>query len=97
MLHDQSCAASPEYAGPQALEALAAAQRGHQVAYGADAYTERLQAVVREHFGEQATRCPCSTARALTLSASPACCAGEPLEFRRGHCINTMQQVILSG
>ena len=52
--------ASDNYAGvhPEVLEALAAANGGHQVAYGADAYTERLQAVVREHFGEQAEAFP---------------------------------------
>jgi len=48
--------ASDNYAGvhPEVLEAIAAANGGHQVAYGADVYTQRLQAVVREQLGRQA-------------------------------------------
>jgi threonine aldolase len=48
--------ASDNYAGvhPEVLQALAAANGGHQVAYGDDAYTARLQEVVREHLGERA-------------------------------------------
>jgi len=46
--------ASDNYSGvhPEVLAAIAAANGGHQVAYGEDAYTERLQEVFREHFGE---------------------------------------------
>ena len=45
--------ASDNYAGvhPEVLAALALANGGHQVAYGADAYTEHLQEVFRGHFG----------------------------------------------
>ncbi len=45
--------ASDNYAGvhPEVLEAIAAANGGHQVSYGEDAYTERLAEVVRDHFG----------------------------------------------
>ena len=52
--------ASDNYAGvhPEILQALAAANGGHQVAYGEDAYTERLQQVARRHFGEQASIWP---------------------------------------
>lgn len=46
--------ASDNYSGvhPEILEALAAANHGHQVAYGEDAYTARLQEVMAAHFGE---------------------------------------------
>ena len=45
--------ASDNYAGihPEVLAALAAANEGHQVAYGEDVYTTRLQTVMAEHFG----------------------------------------------
>ena len=46
--------ASDNYSGvhPEVLEALAAANGGHQVAYGEDEYTAKLQRVMVEHFGE---------------------------------------------
>ncbi len=52
--------ASDNYAGvhPEVLAAIAAANGGHQVAYGDDVYTERLQQVVREQFGDQAEAFP---------------------------------------
>jgi threonine aldolase len=57
-LHDENRRefASDNYAGvhPEVLAALAEANGGHQIAYGADAYTERLTDVMRAHFGEQA-------------------------------------------
>jgi threonine aldolase len=45
--------ASDNYAGihPEVLAAIAAANDGHQVAYGDDVYTARLQEVMAEHFG----------------------------------------------
>jgi len=48
--------ASDNYAGvhPEALDALATANGGHQVAYGGDAYTQRLHEVVRAEFGDAA-------------------------------------------
>ena len=48
--------ASDNYSGvlPEVLEALAIVNGGHQGAYGADVYTERLGAVVREQFGDRA-------------------------------------------
>lgn len=48
--------ASDNYAGthPEVLTALVEANGGHQVAYGEDAYTERLNDVMRGHFGQQA-------------------------------------------
>ena len=46
--------ASDNYSGvhPEVLAAIAAANGGHQVAYGEDVYTERLQQVFAQHFGE---------------------------------------------
>jgi threonine aldolase len=45
--------ASDNYAGihPEVLSAVAAANEGHQIAYGDDLYTARLQDVMAEHFG----------------------------------------------
>ncbi|MDQ4137356.1 MAG: low specificity L-threonine aldolase [Actinomycetota bacterium] len=57
-LHDPAFRtfASDNYSGvhPEVLAALAAANGGHQVSYGEDVYTERLQEVLRQHFGRQA-------------------------------------------
>ncbi|WP_273654729.1 threonine aldolase family protein [Cellulomonas fimi] len=52
--------ASDNYAGahPEVLAALVDANGGHQTAYGADAYTARLQEVVAAHFGDGATTYP---------------------------------------
>ncbi|WP_374223573.1 low specificity L-threonine aldolase [Arthrobacter sp. ISL-30] len=54
-LHDPSVRgfASDNYSGvhPEILTALAAANGGHQVSYGEDEYTERLQQVFESHFG----------------------------------------------
>lgn len=46
--------ASDNYSGihPEVLAAIATANDGHQVAYGEDAYTERLQQVFARHLGE---------------------------------------------
>jgi threonine aldolase len=61
-LHDPSVRAfaSDNYAGvhPEVLAALVSANDGHQVAYGEDVYTERLQQVMRAHFGTQAQTYP---------------------------------------
>ena len=52
--------ASDNYAGahPEVLAALADANGGHQVAYGEDVYTARLQEVMKSHFGEAAEAFP---------------------------------------
>ena len=52
--------ASDNYAGahPEVLEAIAAANGGHQIAYGEDVYTARLQQAMRGLFGEQAETFP---------------------------------------
>jgi threonine aldolase len=61
-LHDQTQRgfASDNYAGvhPEVLAALAAANDGHQISYGEDAYTEHLAETMREHFGAQAETFP---------------------------------------
>lgn len=55
-LHDTAVRgfASDNYSGvhPEVLDAIAAANDGHQIAYGEDAYTARLQEVFATHFGE---------------------------------------------
>lgn len=55
-LHDSAVRgfASDNYSGvhPEVLAAIAAANDGHQVAYGEDVYTARLQEVLAGHFGE---------------------------------------------
>jgi threonine aldolase len=55
-LHDPSVRgfASDNYSGihPEILAAIAAANDGHQIAYGEDVYTTRLQEVMADHFGE---------------------------------------------
>ncbi|WP_235940705.1 threonine aldolase family protein [Paramicrobacterium fandaimingii] len=55
-LHDPSAKqfASDNYAGahPEIIDAIAAANGGHQIAYGEDAYTARLAEVFERHFGE---------------------------------------------
>ena len=54
-LHDPDSRgfASDNYAGvhTEVLDAIAAANGGHQTAYGADVYTDRLQSVFASHFG----------------------------------------------
>jgi len=52
--------ASDNYAGvhPEILDAIAAANAGHQIAYGEDVYTARLQEVFASHFGDQSQTLP---------------------------------------
>lgn len=61
-LHDPSVRgfASDNYSGihPEVLAAIAEANEGHQTAYGEDVYTERLQEVMAEQFGADATAYP---------------------------------------
>jgi len=61
-LHDLSYRgfASDNYAGahPEVIAAIGAANGGHQVAYGEDVYTARLQQVMQQHFGEQVEAFP---------------------------------------
>ncbi len=61
-LHDRNLRsfASDNYAGahPEVIAAIVGANGGHQIAYGEDVYTARLQEVMREHFGPQAETFP---------------------------------------
>lgn len=61
-LHDTSVRgfASDNYSGvhPDVLAAISAANEGHQIAYGEDAYTARLQEVFAHHFGPGAQAFP---------------------------------------
>lgn len=61
-LHDTNYRgfASDNYAGahPEILAAIAEANGGHQIAYGEDVYTAKLQEVMKQHFGEQAEAFP---------------------------------------
>ncbi len=55
-LHDRAVRgfASDNYSGvhPEVLDAIAAANGGHQISYGEDAYTARLQEVFVQHLGD---------------------------------------------
>ena len=53
--HRHSAFTSDNYAGahPRVLEALIEANRGHTPAYGADPWSERTRALMREQFGPQ--------------------------------------------
>jgi len=61
-LHDPTIRsfASDNYSGvhPEVLAAIAAANDGHQIAYGEDVYTARLQEVFARHFGDDAQAFP---------------------------------------
>ena len=61
-LHDPTVRsfASDNYSGvhPEVLAAIAAANDGHQIAYGEDVYTARLQEVLKGHFGDAAEAFP---------------------------------------
>ncbi|MFI6326387.1 threonine aldolase family protein [Nonomuraea sp. NPDC050556] len=52
--------ASDNYAGvhPEILQAIVMANEGHQISYGDDVYTEALQGVFKQHFGDQAQAWP---------------------------------------
>lgn len=61
-LHDAAVRgfASDNYSGvhPEVIAAIAAANGGHQISYGEDAYTEHLQHVIAGHFGDGAKAFP---------------------------------------
>ncbi len=75
-LHDQNRRgfASDNYAGahPEIIQAIADANGGHQVSYGEDVYTERLQEVMRKHFGEQAETYPVFNGTGANVTALTA-------------------------
>ena len=66
--------ASDNYAGahPEVVEAVLAANTGHQVAYGDDAVTTRLQEVVKQTFGAKAEVFPVFNGTGANVSALTA-------------------------
>ena len=66
--------ASDNYAGahPEVLAAVAAANVGHQPAYGADASTESLRDLIRAHFGSRAEVYPMLTGTGANVVALQA-------------------------
>ena len=67
--------ASDNYSGahPEVIEAIEQANIGHAPAYGADPWTEKLQSVVRAHFGSHAEAFPVfngTGANVLSLQAA---------------------------
>jgi len=68
--------ASDNQAGihPTVLEAIALANTGHAPGYGHDAWTERVQARFREHFGDTAQAFPVFNGTAANVLALRAAC-----------------------
>jgi threonine aldolase len=68
--------ASDNYSGvhPEILDAIVAANGGHQVSYGGDVYTERLREVVRRHFGAGARAYPVLNGTGANVVALQALC-----------------------
>jgi threonine aldolase len=68
--------ASDNYSGvhPEILAAIAAANEGHQVSYGADVYTERLQEIMQAHFGGTARAYPVFNGTGANVVALQAAC-----------------------
>lgn len=66
--------ASDNHAGvlPEVIEAIAAANEGHAGSYGADGWTERFEALVREHFGPAASGFPVFNGTAANVLAIDA-------------------------
>lgn len=75
-LHDPNWRgfASDNYAGahPEVLQAIADANGGHQISYGEDVYTERLQQVVKGHFGDSAEAFPVFNGTGANVTALTA-------------------------
>lgn len=69
--------ASDNYAGvlPEALDAIAVANGGHQSSYGADGYTEALGARVRQVFGASTTAYPVFNGTGANVVALASMCA----------------------
>lgn len=66
--------ASDNYSGvhPEILDAIVAANGGHQSAYGNDDYTARLQEVIRGHFGPAAEAYPMFNGTGANVTALQA-------------------------
>lgn len=75
-LHDTQLRgfASDNYAGvhPEILTALADANDGHQIAYGGDVYTARLQEVMKQHFGDRTETFPVFNGTGANVTALTA-------------------------
>ncbi|MFC5181305.1 threonine aldolase family protein [Actinomadura harenae] len=67
---------SDNHAGihPEVMTALAEANTGYQLAYGSDAWTERLDRVVERHFGPQASALPVFNGTGANVVALQAMC-----------------------
>lgn len=67
--------ASDNYSGvlPEVMEALSAANGGHVGAYGNDPYTEHLQTLIRQHFGDTAQVFPVFNGTGANVLALQAC------------------------
>lgn len=67
--------ASDNYAGihPEILSAIAAVNEGHEIAYGADAVTARLDELFQAHFGPQAIGFPVFNGTGANVVALQAC------------------------
>lgn len=67
--------ASDNYAGvhPEILAAIAAVNDGHEIAYGEDTVTARLDALMQRHFGEQALAFPVFNGTGANVVALQAC------------------------
>lgn len=68
--------ASDNYAGihPEVMQAMAAVNHGHQVAYGDDIVTEAFNGMIRRHFGEQAVGFPVFNGTGANVVALQAMC-----------------------
>ena len=68
--------ASDNYAGvhPEVMAAIAAVNRGHQVAYGDDEVTAQFDALIEDHFGPQARAFPVFNGTGANVVALQAMC-----------------------
>lgn len=66
--------ASDNYSGvhPEIMDALAAANTGHQISYGGDQYTSALSTHITRHFGERAEVFPMLTGTGANVTALQA-------------------------
>ena len=67
--------ASDNYAGvhPEIMAAMLAVNEGHEIAYGEDTVTARLDALMQEHFGSQALAFPMFNGTGANVVALQAC------------------------
>lgn len=69
--------ASDNYSGvhPDVLAAITAANGGHEISYGGDSYTARLQEIFQVHFGARARAYPVLNGTGANVVALQAACA----------------------